>query len=169
MLLANNRMGILDFLKQKKDGEQVLDIIVNPSREPYWKLAYQGDCEDIFFITTLDRTNEFVMNMYSLAAESGYPVSNIGVYLQPRHQGANCHCEFNLPYISNEPEEASTAYQLYIRASESLMNQGAFFTRPYGIWADLAFNKDKQSTILLKGIKDIFDPRGVMNPGKLCF
>ena len=50
-----------------------------------------------------------------------------------------------------------------------LMNQGAFFTRPYGIWADMAFNKDEQSMILLKQIKGILDPNGVMNPGKLCF
>jgi FAD/FMN-containing dehydrogenase len=33
----------------------------------------------------------------------------------------------------------------------------------------MAFGKDTVSTNLLKEIKNIFDPKGVMNPGKLCF
>ena len=96
-------------------------------------------------------------------------MSDIGVYLQPRFQGVNCHCEFNLPYAPDVGEEMSRVRELFIDASESLVNQGAFFTRPYGIWADLAFQQDGHSADLLKNIKGIFDPNGVMNPGKLCF
>ena len=151
------------------NGVQVLEVIINPSREPYWKLDYKGGCQDIFFITTLDRTPEFIRTMYPLAEASGYSTSDIGVYVQPRHQGVNCHCEFSLPYIPEEQREVSRIQALYFKASEAMMNQGAFFTRPYGIWADMAFKRDEQSTILLKKIKSIFDPHGVMNPGKLCF
>ena len=50
-----------------------------------------------------------------------------------------------------------------------MANRGAFFTRPYGIWADLAFERDPQSAYLLNRVKEIFDPNGIMNPGKLCF
>lgn len=150
-------------------GAQVMEVIINPSREPYWKLGYKGGCQDIFFITTLDKAPDFAKTMQSAAEESGYPVSDIGVYIQPRHQGVNCHCEFNLPYSPDEPREVSRIQALHVRASEALINQGAFFTRPYGIWADLAFNRDEQSTTLLKKIKGTFDPKGVMNPGKLCF
>jgi FAD/FMN-containing dehydrogenase len=49
------------------------------------------------------------------------------------------------------------------------MHQGAYFSRPYGIWADMAFNRDAQTTLVLKKVKKIFDPKAVMNPGKLCF
>jgi FAD/FMN-containing dehydrogenase len=59
--------------------------------------------------------------------------------------------------------------QLLLHASQELMKQGAFFSRPYGIWADMAFNRDAQTTIVLNKIKKIFDPNGIMNPGKLCF
>jgi len=151
------------------DGEKVLEAILHSSGEPYWKLGYKGGCQDIFFVTTLDRTPEFVKVMHQAAEASGYPASDIGVYLQPRHQGANCHCEFSLPYAPANREEVTRLESLYTKASESLMNQGAFFTRPYGIWANMAFNKDQHSAILLKEIKSIFDPNGVMNPGKLCF
>jgi FAD/FMN-containing dehydrogenase len=150
-------------------GEQVLEVILKPSREPYWKLGYKGGCQDIFFVTTLERTSEFVRAMAPVAEASGYPASDIGVYLQPRHQGANCHCEFSLPYASDDEEEVSRIQALHTAASKALMDQGAFFTRPYGIWADMTFSRDVPSTTLLKKIKGIFDPNGVMNPGKLCF
>jgi FAD/FMN-containing dehydrogenase len=148
-------------------GAEVLDTILSPSREPYWKFNYKGGCRDIFFITTLDKTTEFLKTMNFMAEGSKYPVSDIGVYLQPRHQGVNCHCEFNLPY---EPEQETTfIHELFIKASESLINQGAFFSRPYGVWAEMAFKRDEQSTKLLKNIKRTFDPNNIMNPGKLCF
>jgi FAD/FMN-containing dehydrogenase len=150
-------------------GEQVREIMLKPSREPYWKLGYKGDCQDIFFISTLDRTPEFVKTIIPLADAAGYPSSDIGVYIQPRHQGVNCHCEFNLPHSPDDEKEVSHIQALYTGASKALFNQGAFFTRPYGIWADMAFDKDAQSTTLLKKVKGIFDPNGVMNPGKLCF
>lgn len=150
------------------NGQQTLEIIMNP-REPYWKLAYKGSCQDIFFITTLDKTPEFIKSMSSVSENNGYPVSDIGVYIQPRHQGVNCHCEFNLPYSPEKPEEVSHVRGLYARASDTLLNQGAFFSRPYGIWANMAFNRDPQSAALLRNIKNVFDPKGIMNPGKLCF
>jgi FAD/FMN-containing dehydrogenase len=161
----------LEFMPaiQGADGDQVLEAILNPSPEPYWKLNYQGGCQDIFFITTLEKTPEFVRTMYSVVEASGYPTSDIGVYVQPRHQGVNCHCEFSLPYNPDDQREVTRLQTLYTQASKTLINQGAFFTRPYGIWANMAFNRDAQTTILLKKIKSIFDPNGVMNPGKLCF
>jgi FAD/FMN-containing dehydrogenase len=151
------------------EGEKVLEIILNPSREPYWKLDYKGGFQDFLFLTTLDKTPGFVKTIAAATEASGYPTSDIGVYIQPRHQGANCHCEFNLPYARDDAGEVSRMQKLYTSASKALLEQGAFFTRPYGIWADMAFEKDVQSTTMLKSIKAIFDPNGVMNPGKLCF
>jgi hypothetical protein len=150
-------------------GAAVMEILSGTSPEPYWKQACKNGCQDIFFITTLDRTPGFIETMQSLTEASGYPVSDIGVYLQPRHQGVNCHCEFSLPYNPEAQQELSLLQKLYSQASKALLDQGAFFTRPYGIWADMAFNKDPQSTNLLKKIKYTFDPNGIMNPGKLCF
>lgn len=150
-------------------GGEVLKTILSPSREPYWKLDYKGGFQDIFFLTTLDRTPGFVSKMFSVAEASRYPVAEIGVYIQPLHQGASCHCEFTLPYDRNNAKETSGIQELFNRASEEMLKQGAFFSRPYGIWADLAYSRDAQTTMVLKKIKGIFDPNNVMNPGKLCF
>ena len=150
-------------------GDEALRAILNPSPEPYWKLRYKGGCQDIFFLSTLEKSPEFVKAMYTVAKSQGYPTSEIGVYIQPIHQGASCHIEFNLPFDRNNPRELNRMKELYTKASEELLRQGAYYSRPYGIWAEMAFNRDAQSTIAIKKIKGIFDPKNVMNPGKLCF
>jgi len=150
-------------------GERVLETIFKPSREPYWKFGYKGGCQDIFFIATLEKTPEFIGVMRSMAEAQAYPAADIGVYIQPRHQGVNCHLELSLPYAPDDASELSRIQVLYTRASQSLLDAGAFFTRPYGIWADMAFSKDRPTENLVKRIKGVFDPNGVMNPGKLSF
>jgi hypothetical protein len=147
----------------------VLEAMLTPSKEPYWKLRDKGGRQDIFFLSTLKRTPEFVRTMSSSAEAHGFPASDIGVYIQPVHQGASCHCEFSIPFDRNNPREVTMVRNLFSRASEELLDHGAFFSRPYGIWANMIYNRDAQTTIALQKIKGIFDPNHVMNPGKLCF
>jgi FAD/FMN-containing dehydrogenase len=49
------------------------------------------------------------------------------------------------------------------------MKAGAFYSRPYGLWADLAYRNDPQTVKALEMVKNMLDPSRVMNPGKLCF
>ena len=51
----------------------------------------------------------------------------------------------------------------------NLMAAGAYFSRPYGPWAQPVYNRDAAARDALRKIKAIFDPAGIMNPGKLCF
>jgi len=150
-------------------GNDVRDAVLNPCSGTYWKQVYKGTCQEIFFLSTLERSAEFVKTMYGSAEALGYPTSEIGVYIQPVHQGASCHIEFDLPFNRNNPQELARMQKLYIKASEDLLKQGAYYSRPYGIWANMAFNRDAQTTTVLKKIKGIFDPNNIMNPGKLCF
>ena len=77
-------------------ASDLLKAVNQPSGEPYWKLHYRGACQDIFFLTIYDKLQELVNVMYDAANKAGYPATDIGVYLQPIVQGANCHCEFIL-------------------------------------------------------------------------
>jgi FAD/FMN-containing dehydrogenase len=149
--------------------KEVLKALLTPCEEPYWKLRYKGGCQDIFFLTTLDKTPGFVETMYALLQASGYSPLEIGIYIQPVHQGVACHCEFSLPYDLNNQREVARIQRLVAEGSKALMDQGAFFSRPYGLWADMVYNRDAQTTVTLKKVKGIFDPNNVMNPGKLCF
>lgn len=147
------------------NGAEVLGAILQPSDKPYWKQRYKGAFQDIFFVTTLDKTPEFASTMFSLAEKHGYPNSDVGVYIQPQHMGTSVHCEFHLPYAQADRNQVK---ELFFKASEKLFRQGAFFSRPYGAWSKLQYDMDSQNTVALKKVKDIFDPNSIMNPGKLC-
>jgi len=150
-------------------GDEMLNIILQPSPEPYWKLRYKGGSQDIFFLTTLDKTPHFVTTLFAATVEKQYLIPDIGVYLQPVHQGVGCHCEFILPFDRMNQIEVQKTKELFRVASRKLFRQGAYFSRPYGIWADMVYNADARTMLVTQKIKDIFDPRHVMNPGKLCF
>jgi len=147
----------------------LLNLILNPSAEPYWKLRRKGGAQEIFFLTTLDRTPGYVATMHAAANEHHYPAPDIGIYLQPVHQGVGCHCEFILPFDRDSQAEIQRTAALFREASRRLFNQQAFFSRPDGIWADMVYNAGARATMVTQKMKQIFDPNHVLNPGKLCF
>lgn len=165
-----NRIGVeaVRAVGRVSAGE-MLKTVQRPSAEPYWKLRYKGGGQDIFFITTYEKLEGQVGLMYELANECGYPASEVGVYLQPIVQGANCHCEFNLFYDPDNPNEVERVSELYTLAVGSLMATGAFFSRPYDKNARMIVNRDAAYVEALTRVKQILDPNKVMNPGKLCF
>jgi FAD/FMN-containing dehydrogenase len=148
---------------------EMLKMVQRPSDEPYWKLRYKGACHDIFFITTYAKLEGQVGVMYELANEFGFPASDLGIYLQPIVQGANCHCEFNLFFDPKNPSELRRVKELSTKATSSLMATGAFFSRPYDKIARMIVNRDAAYVEALTRVKEILDPNHVMNPGKLCF
>ena len=117
----------------------------------------------------MDKATEYLKIVNSIAEPIGYSPSNIGMYIQPQQQGTSCHCEFTLPYEPNDPKETAIVDQLFNRASEALIENGAFFSRPYGIWANMVYSRDPKTASTLRKIREIFDPNNVLNPGKLCF
>ncbi len=141
-------------------------IISSVSPEPYYKSRFKGAFHDIFFLTTLNRIPRFLEIMNEQARRHGYPSELIGVYIQPIQQGRNAHIEFTLYF---EPEEEPRISELYESASKALADEGAFFSRPYGIWSDIAYARCPDTVKALRRIKDILDPDHVLNRDKLCF
>jgi FAD/FMN-containing dehydrogenase len=136
---------------------------------PHWKLRYKGSVRDIFFHTTLENAPGFLSTMLDTAAAHKYPAADLGVYLQPQHQGVAYHCEFSLPFAADDKRDAERARAVFSDASERLINGGAYFSRPYGEWADPVYNRDAASRDALRTVKKIVDPNNVLNPSKLCF
>ena len=150
-------------------GEDILSVLSKPSSEPYWKLKLKGGCHDIFFVTTLEKSPEYIKKMRGIAAEMDYPTQDIGIYIQPQVQGTSCHCEFNLTCDPNNETEMEKVQEFFMRVSEEMIKEGAFFTRPYGSWSDMAYRREAEYVMALRKVKGIFDPNNVMNPGRLCF
>jgi len=148
---------------------EILKTVQQPCEQPYWKLRYKGGCEDIFFLTINDKVEKHISVMNDNVGKAGYPPSDLGVYLQPVAQGTGMHCEFNLFYDPANPVEYNRVKTLGASAVKDLLNTGAFFSRPYGESANMVFNRDAATVIMLKKLKQMFDSNQIMNPGKICF
>lgn len=148
-------------------AKRLLESLEEPS-EPYWKLKPKGASCDIFFLTTLDKVSKFISLMYQISNDHRYDIRDLGIYVQPIQQGRSCHCEFNLIYDPNDLKEVDKIKKLFSIASRAMMKEGGFFSRPYGSWAQMAYNKDAGSREAVRNLKKIFDPNNIMNPGKLC-
>lgn len=150
-------------------ARELMKTVQQPSGEPYWKLRYKGGCEDVLFLAPFDRLEVLTELVARLALEDGLTVGEYGVYIQPTVQGTSCHCEFNFFYDPDDAQDVLRVKRLVAAAVRSLLDAGAFFSRPYGEAAGIVMNRDAASLDILRRLKKIFDPAAVMNPGKLCF
>ena len=139
------------------------------AEEPDWKLQYNNSSQDIFFLSPMSRIAEYVELAQGLISNKGYPQRDMGCYIQPMVQGRGCHCEFSLPSDASPAAEVPQAQAFWLAASETLMRNGAFFSRPYGPWANMVYRRDAEGTAALRKLKSVFDPNNILNPGKLCF
>ncbi len=140
-----------------------------PPDNTYWKWAPKGESQDLFFLTTLDKSTLFVDVITDIAARYGYPIADVGCYIQPIESSRACHCEFNFFYDRGNPQEVALIIDLYAEAARAALELGAFYSRPYGILADLVYPRATGYTMMLKKTKNVIDPNNIMNPGRLCF
>jgi hypothetical protein len=150
-------------------ANRMLKTVQQPSGDPYWKLRYKGACQDIFFLSIYQKLEGQIEAMKSMADKAAYPVSDLGIYIQPVVQGTGYHCEFNMFYDPENSVEEDRVRNLTSSAIKHLMDKGAFFSRPYGDEARMILNRDSATTNALHKLKKIFDPNNIMNPGKVCF
>lgn len=144
-------------------NDEVLKILTNYS-EDSWKLRLSGGCQDIVFISPLEKVKTFVEFV-----KNKFP-KNLGIYLQPIVQGTSQSCEFDIFYNPTDDAERVKVKDLYLATCSELIRKGAFFNRPYGIITKEVYEHHSPSTSdALRKVKKIFDPNNVLNPGSLCF
>ena len=148
--------------------EDIASVLAGCCETP-WKLAAEGACADVFFVTTLEEAPAFVEIAHIVADGHGYAAEDVGVYIQPQHQGVTHHVEFSLPYEAGDADAKQDMAELSADLAANLLNAGAYFSRPYGAWAQPVYNRDSAARDALRKVKAIFDPAGILNPGKLCF
>jgi FAD/FMN-containing dehydrogenase len=147
-------------------AKQLLEIATTPGAEIDWRHHRSGHCLSIFFLTTLDRAPRLIERFGRLAGERGIGAESHGSYLQPVVQNHACHVELLVPFDPESADEVERMRELEREAVAELSAAGAFFSRPYGSAAPVAFEQSRTSYELLKKIKDIFDPNRVLNTGK---
>jgi FAD/FMN-containing dehydrogenase len=130
----------------------------------HYKDRLGAAADEIFFLTQTNKAAPFIEAFQALHAGSDSTLP-YAVYLQPRVQGSSCHLEFTSFWEGTSPApSARTAF--HRQASQVLGERGAYFSRPYGVWKDIAYGRDPRIVPYLRQVKAMFDPRGVLNPGK---
>lgn len=142
---------------------EILKIINEPTSKP-WRMRYKGRFQDIIFLSNFESVPNFISILESLYD------GGLGIYIQPINQGTAHQCEFDIYYDIGDENNDSHIKEKFINISRKLMDSGAFFNRPYGLWAKEAYERHSNETIVaLKKVKKIFDPNNILNPGVLCF
>jgi FAD/FMN-containing dehydrogenase len=146
----------------------MLELLSKPwDKEPYWKLRYKGSCCEIFFLAPPSKASNLIKALQEVAANYGYSVKEIGGYIQPIVEGHAYHIEFDIPYNPSDLMEVEAAKKFVTEASENVMRSGGFFSRVYGPWAEQVYNNYAEGVAVLRKLKEIFDPKHILNPGAL--
>lgn len=146
----------------------VLDEMLRP-----WgilkKYCYRGSVHDVSFKTTLKRVPTFQRIMMEVVHKHHYPLQDVGIYVLLLERGRAVHCEFDIHADPRVHEDMEQVKSLWLEMSQRFIDEGAFFDRPYGAWADMVYSRAGTYTHKLKQLKKELDPNNILNPGRLCF
>ena len=148
-------------------GPELLSLLGGISPEPYWKARPLGGMREIFFQTTMDKIPHFLKFFSAMVKEAGIAPDQVATYIQPQIGGRVCHLEFIIGYDRAESREAGRVNAFADSAAAPLIEAGAFFSRPYGAWTKPAMDAAKTTAWIYKKVKTIFDPDGILAPGRL--
>ena len=158
--------GALNELKH----DDVKSLLNRASADPYWKHKLRGICREVIFASTLDRASHLYSVFTEVAEKVGFPLGQIGAYIQPVVQGISAECVLDLYADPGDATEANALNTLLRDGRERLLDEGAFFSRPFGSITDVIFEKTSPEMVkAIQDVKAIFDPNRVLNPGTLCF
>lgn len=131
--------------------------------EVWYKDRFGAAHDEIFFLSQSDRAPGLVSAFEAQLAASGSR-QPYAAYIQPRVQSSSCHVEFTSYWDGDE----ATRVRFHADASAALGQAGAYFSRPYGDWKRIAYERDPGIVPHLRRTKAMFDPNAVLNPGKSC-
>jgi D-lactate dehydrogenase (cytochrome) len=162
------RMGIVldDTLPPDEEArEKLLDEIELPMGYQRFK-KMKGSYHVIPFIALTQQVPLFNQIVSRAAQELEFDLHNIGMMLLPV-EPSRVHYQYSLYVDADNQKECATAKRLFETVSRTLIKMGAFFSRPYGEWAGLVYEKASSYKTMLRKIKREVDPHHIMNPGKL--
>ena len=144
------------------DNEKAFAVLAGTSKKnDFWKLREGNDIVDLFCLNTLDVVDKFSVLAEKVVEKCGLDPKELIVYVQPSQMARNCHIEFLI-------EAGDKAAETEKLLGTVLLDNNAFFSRPYGVMEEAIYNKYKAQRHFMPAIKAFFDEKGILNPGKLA-
>ncbi len=142
-----------------------------PENKVFWKHVAKGNCQELIFTTLLSKTPRLTAIVKNIALEHCYSVDDVGVYIQPLEDMRACQISFMLPFDDKNAEESNNVQRLYHRAIIEVLNEGGYFNRIYGGIGDVVYTLPRVQGYVkqVRRLRSLFDPNGILSPGKLCF
>ena len=162
------RLTLRDGLPGLSDaGERTLQEIAYPAGF-LSQNRYRGAWNPIPCYTTRENLATFHGLLATLAGKHTYPQEELGFFLLPLNHGATFYFEPSFYRNPHDQSESKQVRQLFIETSGELIRQGAYFDRPYPLWAHEVYAHAPEYHRKVQEIKKMIDPGNIMNPGKLA-
>jgi len=133
----------LELLESLPDNPETNQIFLEESLRSWGilkKFCYKGSVHDLSFKVPFDKLPSMEKLMLKLAKEGNYPGEDMGGYFLILERGRGVHIEFDLHCDLEDKQES---------------------------WSELTYKKASNYHHKIKQLKDEFDPKGIMNPGKV--
>jgi len=108
----------------------------------HYKEAIGKNYAEAICLTQLDKCQALIDVVNALVDEFASSAQRnmlVATYIQPTVQGVSCHLEFT---IFSEPEDRTLLAALEPLVVSALAKNGGFLSRPYGDWAETAYERD---------------------------
>lgn len=126
----------------------------------------KGSYHVIPFIALTQQIHQFNQTVSRIARNLGFDLKDMGMMLLPVEPG-RVHYQYSFYVDPASQREWTIAKTLFHTISRTLIKMGAFFSRPYGEWASLVYERASSYKTMLRKIKSEVDPHNIMNTGKL--
>jgi len=148
-------------------GERVLDEITYPKGCVHQN-RYKGAWNPIFCYTTMGNLSSFYNRISAIAGKRKYPRKDVGFMILPLNHGATYYFEPSFYRDPQDKKDSKRVEKLFLETSSALIRQGAFFDRPYPLWAKEVYKRASHYHHKIREVKEMLDPNNIMNPGKLA-
>lgn len=155
------KLDFSDSLNGLDEKDAIKAFEGTSKKNDFWKYKDGKEIVDLFCLNTIDVIEKFTKIAEKVVEKINLSVDDLVVYAQPSQMARNCHIEFVI-------QAGDKAKDLEMILGTALLDNNAFFSRPYGVMEEKVYNKYTAQRHFMPAIKKFFDEQGILNPGKLA-